>query len=624
MKKLILLLIFAMFVLTASAQVNLDFTINIEDRIYFPNEKIKVDVNVVNREVSFAAKDAVLTLTIADREYSFKLGDIKADQSFSKEITLPEFPPGTHTIKGVLNYTGIFDETFTIETYNSFEVRFPEIERYPRNVNVVGFNLPDKMFAGKTYDVSVVVKNEGTVGGNMIIEVASLEEFADEETFLGPGESKTINLKVNFKNTEVSLIEARVYALINGARYLLVYSGKKAYLEPERVAKLSVDRVEFVDESDNQINQNDEVNLKILLKNTGNYPASSVTATLKSGTGEIEVMKADVNYNLIQNGDTTAPDFFLIKTKNIEGGQYPLILDVEYEDSEKHTILLDIPLSATGGKEKCIKNSDCGDDEVCEDSKCVNIRCDNGYVKDHQCIKYECVKDSDCKNLYTCDSRLRICKPPQCTEDFQCEDDETCSSGKCHKAFTVLAVPLGISERDQDKYLKYAEKELDFFGKISPLGEDGDHKNNLRVHYINPKLCSQVTNCHYDNIQACMDEINRCTSNSGLIGIADKLVAIIDKPIGACGFAFIGGLWSVNLIGCPATPVHEIGHQLDLYHIKCSGTEAGACEGSNAADCKDPNFKSDVMSYCSPEDHYGPYAYQHLKNKYFKSYLEGR
>ena len=97
------------------------------------------------------------------------------------------------------------------------------------------------MIAGKTYDVSVVVKNEGTVGGNMIIEVASLDESANEEAFLGPGESKTINLKVNFKNTEVSLIEARVYALINGQRYLLVYSGKRAYLEPERIAKLSVD-----------------------------------------------------------------------------------------------------------------------------------------------------------------------------------------------------------------------------------------------------------------------------------------------------------------------------------------------------------------------------------------------
>ena len=150
MKKVILLLIFVSLALTASAQVNLDFTINIEDKIYFPNEKVKVDVSVINRDVSFAAKNAILTLTIADREYSFKLGDVSAGQTFSKEITLPEFPPGTHTIKGVLNYTGIFDETFTIETYNSFEVRFPEIERYPRNVNVIGFNLPDKMIAGKT------------------------------------------------------------------------------------------------------------------------------------------------------------------------------------------------------------------------------------------------------------------------------------------------------------------------------------------------------------------------------------------------------------------------------------------------------------------------------------------
>lgn len=410
MKKVILLLIFVSLALTASAQVNLDFTINIEDKIYFPNEKVKVEVSVINRDVSFAAKNAILTLTIADREYSFKLGDVSAGQTFSKEITLPEFPPGTHTIKGVLNYTGIFDETFTIETYNSFEVRFPEIERYPRNVNVIGFNLPDKMIAGKTYDVSVVVKNEGTVGGSMIIEVASLEEFVDEETFLGPGESKTINLKVNFKNTEVSLIEARVYALINGVRYLLVYSGKKAYLEPERIAKLSVDRVEFVDEPDDQINQNDEVKLNIFIKNTGNYPASSVLGILKSPSGDVEAIVSNSDYNLIQNGQSSAPlKPFVIKSKDAKPGQYSLTLDVNYEDSEKHTVSFDVPLTTSAGSDACSKDTDCTENEVCRKGKCEAVSCECGFVKDKQCIKYDCCGDSECGSYGTCNTAIHKC-----------------------------------------------------------------------------------------------------------------------------------------------------------------------------------------------------------------------
>ena len=410
MKRTLFIIIFILLLLSASAQVNLDFAINIEDKIYYPNEKIKVDVSVINREVSFVAKNADLTLIIADRDYKFKLGDLTADKTFSKVITLPQFPPGTHTIKGVLNYTGIFDETFIVETYNSFEVRFPEIERYPRNVNVVGFNLPDKMIAGKTYDVSVVVKNEGTVGGNMIIEVASLEEFVDEEAFLGHGESKTINLKVNFKNTEVSLIEARVYALINGVRYLLVYSGKKAYLEPERVAKLSLDRVEFVDESDNQINQNDEVKLKIFLKNTGNYPASSVKGKLKSSSDGIEIFQADADYILIQNGQNVAPsDSYIIKTKDIQPGQYSLTLDVNYEDSEKRTAFFDVPLSTVAGRDVCSKDMDCAYNEVCRKGKCEVVSCECGFIKDKQCIKYECCSDTECSELATCNKDIHKC-----------------------------------------------------------------------------------------------------------------------------------------------------------------------------------------------------------------------
>ena len=495
MKKVILLLIFVSLALTASAQVNLDFTINIDDKIYFPNEKVKVDVIVVNRDVSFAAKNAVLTLTIADREYSFKLGDISAGQNFSKEITLPEFPPGTHTIKGVLSYTGIFDETFTIETYNSFEVRFPEVERYPRNVNVIGFNLPDKLIAGKTYDVSVVVKNEGIIGGNMIIEVASLEEFVDEETFLGPGESKTINLKINFKNTEVSLIEARVYALINGIRYLLVYSGKKAYLEPERVAKLLVDRLELIDESDNQINQNDEVKLKIFLKNTGNYPASSVKGKLKSSSDEIEISQADADYILIQNGQNVAPtNPYIIKTKDIQPGQYILTLDVNYEDSEKHTVSFDVPLSTVAGRDVCSKDMDCADNEVCRKGKCEAVSCECGFIKDKQCIKYECCSDSECGGLATCNKDIY-----KCVQKSGCINLIKSGPSKDKFDFLFIGADFSNNEELKEEVLKlldlYGDSGYNGFFSIEPFKSNKDKFNAWMVNAQNYPTLKENSDC---------------------------------------------------------------------------------------------------------------------------------
>mgnify|MGYP001575850057 FL=1 len=103
--------------------------------------------------------------------------------------------------------------------------------------------------------------------------------------------------------------------------------------------------------------------------------------------------------------------------------------------------------------------------------------------------------------------------------------------------------------------------------------------------------------------------------------MADKVIAISSSGVGSgiCGFAPIGGFWSVNMLGCTGTPAHEIGHQLDLYHINC-GSPASACMGVNAADCNDPDFRTDIMSYCG-ETHYGPQAYKYLKIKYFNRIL---
>lgn len=611
-------------IVPASAQVNLNFTFNIEEKIYYPNDELEVEVIVDNQDLTFTAKDAKLRIEIEDRFYDFKLGDMKAGTMFTKKITLPEFPPGTHTIKGSLNYSGIFEERFIEETFNSFEVAFPPIERYPRNVNVIGFNLPEKLEAGKSYDVSIIVKNEGTVGGNMIIEVASLDEFVDEEAFIGPGETKTIDMTINFKNTEVSLIEARVFALINGKRYLLVYSGKRAYIVPERKAKLVFDKVELVDEPDNEINSNDEVKMKVYLSNIGNYPATSVVGNLSSPSNVIEIVKQINNYEAILVGESFGSNqSFEIESKETSDEEIILNLNVDYIDSEPRTAEFNVPVKTSSGSEACTSDNQCKDNEACENSQCVAITCADGYVRNHECIKYECVRDSDCRQYYTCDTKLHICKPPQCESDYQCEDNEVCSEGKCEKAFTVLAVPLGITSGEKSKYLDYAKRELGFFQDLSPLKEYNPERKNLRVHYIEPSICQPASNCEYENVEACSNEITNCASRSGLLSIADKLVAIINRPIGACGFAYIDGFWSVNLMGCSATPVHEMGHQLGLYHIKCSGTEAGACMGPNAADCQDSNFKTDVMGYCSPEDHYGPYAYSHMKNSYFRPFIEG-
>jgi len=489
-------------------------------------------------------------------------------------------------------------------------------------VYVSEYSIPEKILGGQQYELSATIKNDGEIDATLLLEFGSIDEFKSEEIILPAGQSTTLKQTVKFNNPGVQFIEVRTYAIIGGEKYLLNYAGKGTYVQTERKAKLSFDRLEFADEPDDKINQYDKVKLRIYIRNEGDT-ATNVKGKLSSGIENLSVSDSDVFYSAIATGDVIAPmeDIFEIETTIVEAKEQKLKLELIYTDSETRNKELEIPLIITGGGPECTQSIECSEIQACENDQCAEISCINGYIKNHQCIKYECVADTDCENDSTCDQELHACVPPRCTSNLQCEDNEICSAGACHKAFTIVAVPLGFSENNKNTFLNYAEQELTSFRDISPLRESNIEGKNLRVHYVDPSLCAEATQCSWSNDRSCSREIVSCVQNAGLVGVADKLVAVSNKPIGACGFAYIGGFWSVSLAGCSGTIKHEMGHQLYLEHIKGCGNPASACSGPNAVDCNDQGFKKDVMSYCPSRDHYGPQAYKYIKGKYFDRIL---
>jgi len=415
MRKIFILLFLVMLVPSiVSATVNLDFRLDVEEKGFYPNEEIPLDVTVINRDSTFSARDAELTVYISDRFYTFDLGDLEPDETFEKEIILPEFPPGTHTIKGEINYTGVLDEKFIETSYGSFEVLFPPIERYPRNVYVSSYDLPEKIIGGKSYNVSITITNDGEVNADLLIEFGSLDEFFTEETTLDSDESKTVKMTVEFENPGVSLIEARVYALINGEKYLLNYRGKKTYVQEERKAKLSFDKIEFVDEIDNKINQKDTVKFKILIKNDGKT-AIDVVGELFSATEKIDILDSDVSYVTITNKDSVAPtgDVFEIETKGIEVGDHELNLKLIYIDTEGREKEIKIPITINEGGDFCNKDADCSEIQACENNQCADVSCECGEIKDHKCSPYECCSDIECGDEdLVCDLDKHQCEVP--------------------------------------------------------------------------------------------------------------------------------------------------------------------------------------------------------------------
>jgi len=414
MKKLNLMISSVIIILTLLVSLvsalNIDFTIDVEDKIFFPNETIPANISITNREVTFIAKSVNLTLNIGKRSYEYKLGDIKAGQSTLKNLTLPEFPPGDYVLYGKLNYTGYFNEISTVETYNSFHVRFPEMERLPRNIIIKEFSIPDNVIAGKTYRISITVSNEGNVAGDLIIGIKSLDVDRYKEVHLEPGESNKVTLDVTFYNSGITNVEAVVYAVVNDVRYLLSFDTTNIFVKESKVAKLSLDKIELVEESDNEINQNDMVKIKISLFNNGNWLASNVKGTLKSSISEIEIIQQG-NFGVIPKGGYST-SIFEIKTSNANIGSVKLILDVSYTDGlGNNSLSFEIPLNISEGSEACNYDSDCPEKQMCSNKRCIVVPCECGEVINHECHPYDCCNDLDCEEGYACDSESHKCEP---------------------------------------------------------------------------------------------------------------------------------------------------------------------------------------------------------------------
>ncbi len=391
-----------------SATTNLDFRLDANQKAYYPNESISLNVSVINRDMNSVAKDAVMTIHVGDRDFYFSIGNLHPSESIQEYISLPEFPPGTHSVRGELNYTGILDEKFTEVTYGSFEVLYPPIQRFPRNVYISDYQIPEKIIEGKEYGVNITIENDGDVSADLVIEFGSVDSFYEEKTTLNPKQSTTVHMNVKFDNLGISLIEARVYAIIDGEKYLLNYNGKKTYTQTERKAKLVFDRVELFNEDDNLINKNDNVKLKIYVRNQGDT-ATYVTGELISETEGIHILNSNISYFTILNDESFAPerDAFVIETTGSLVGNLTLKLLIRYYDSEIRETKLDVPILISDLPEICNEISCTKNQSLLS----LGNTCSCGYIApNNKCVNYECCSDNMCKENNICNLKSHKCE----------------------------------------------------------------------------------------------------------------------------------------------------------------------------------------------------------------------
>lgn len=227
--------------------------------------------------------------------------------------------------------------------------------------------------------------------------------------------------------------------------------------------------------------------------------------------------------------------------------------------------------------------------------------------------------------------KIVIIENSECSVDTECADNQVCSNGDCREAYTLAVVPIGYNSGEYDSFYSSAQPEMELVKQYLPL-----NSKYLRIHYVNPNICP-----NYECVDVCRDCQNtaiQCARNAGLVGVADKVVGVSKgdvavyingEPLLLCGCA--GGIPAYSSVSrsrlyvgqgvyCYQTVIHELGHQLGLYHVDATGEEGGACQGPNAADCNEPNKASDIMGYAWPQDHFGPAATSYLQTSVLNAY----
>lgn len=229
------------------------------------------------------------------------------------------------------------------------------------------------------------------------------------------------------------------------------------------------------------------------------------------------------------------------------------------------------------------------------------------------------------------------------TDELLLSHKEAMASSKMR----VVFVPIGYSQNDSEEFKELARQSVARFKEVSPFRECESPLGEIEVHFMEPSDCN-ITGCSdicglgTDATENCQKLISDC-SNSSLNPYRERF----NFTIGLCKGSSCGGNCGgctagipsdklvVNSDSCGGAPAnrivtHELGHALGLFHVLstnglngCWDTEAGACQGANAADCALPdlNVSKMIMAYCPSMEEYGPAGYAFLRDSALKEYI---
>ena len=161
MKKILVSMLFGIFFMTSTAlAINLEFTLDVSDKIVYPNETIPINVSMINKEISFSARNATVGIYIGKRSFFYELGDIKASDTILKENAIVKIEK---IVKEFYPRLEIYFKSRAFIVHNTYSIDFIEKSR-KYNISCFAFTLSKDNF-----------ELEKKKGGQFFIEASEKE-----------------------------------------------------------------------------------------------------------------------------------------------------------------------------------------------------------------------------------------------------------------------------------------------------------------------------------------------------------------------------------------------------------------------------------------------------------------
>ncbi|MFN7991892.1 MAG: right-handed parallel beta-helix repeat-containing protein, partial [Candidatus Micrarchaeia archaeon] len=96
-----------------------------------------------------------------------------------------------------------------------------------------------------------------------------------------------------------------------------------------------------------------------------------------------------------------------------------------YSDDVQNKMLIDCNKCAY----ECVQDTDCPGEKECVANKCTPVQCSCGVIQNHSCAPYQCCSDSQCPAGLACVGNKCV-KKYECAKDSDCKDTQFCDIAK--------------------------------------------------------------------------------------------------------------------------------------------------------------------------------------------------